>query len=114
MALARYDKTIPVHLLIFNFSPMLVGALYQPQGVLKWLHSPMSGAHRILNEVDALDNVIKNGRDRTLQNLREETDILVTTFSLSDIEWLIKNHAHSAISLIRFPGQIDNHYPDEK
>lgn len=114
MALARYDPTVPVHLLIFNSSPTLVGALYQPQGVLEWLHTPMGGAPRILNEVDALANMIKNGRDRALQILGKEPDVLVTPFSLSDVQWLIKNHTHFAISLIGFPGQIDSHYPDEK
>ena len=44
MALARYDPTKPIQLLIFNSSPTLVGALYQPQGVLEWLHTLMGGA----------------------------------------------------------------------
>jgi hypothetical protein len=56
----------------------------------------------------------KNGRDRALQTLGKEPDILVTPFSLSDIQWLIKNHFHFIISLIGLPGQIDNNYPDEK
>ena len=54
MALARYDPTKPIQLLIFNSSPTLVGDLYQPQGVLEWLHTQMGGAPRILNELDAL------------------------------------------------------------
>ena len=91
-----------------------MGTLYQPPGVLEWLHTPMGGAPRILNEVDVLASIIKNGRDRTLQTLGKEPDIFVIPFSLSDIQWLIKNHSHFAISLIGFPGQIDNHYPDEK
>jgi hypothetical protein len=74
----------------------------------------MGGAPRILNEVDVLASIIKNGRDRTLQTLGKEPDIFVIPFSLSDIQWLIKNHSHFAISLVGFPGQIDNHYPDEK
>ena len=41
MALARYDPTKPIQLLIFNFSPTLVGTLYQPPGVLEWLHTPI-------------------------------------------------------------------------
>ena len=40
MALARYDPTKPIQLLIFNYTPTLVGALYQSQGVL---HTPMGG-----------------------------------------------------------------------
>ena len=44
MALARYDPTKPIQLLIFNSSPTLVGDLYQPQGVLEWLHTLMGGA----------------------------------------------------------------------
>ena len=112
MVLARYDPTKPIQLLIFNFSPTLVETLYQPPGVLEWLHTPMGGAPRILNEVDALTTMIKNGRDTAVQTLGKEPDILVTPFSLSDIQWLIKNHSHFAISLIGFLGQIDNHYPD--
>lgn len=57
---------------------------------------------------------IKNGRNRALQILGKETDILVTSFSLSNIQWLLKNHSHSAISLLGFQGQIDSHYPNEK
>ena len=49
MALARYDPTKPIQLLI-SF-PTLVGVLYQPWGVLEWLH-----ARQFLNEVDALTN----------------------------------------------------------
>lgn len=114
MALTRYDPAKPIQLLIFNSSPTLVGSLYQPQGVLEWLHTPMGGAPQILNEVDALTSMIKNGRDRALQTLGKEPDILVTLFSLSDIQLLINNHSCFAISLIGFPGQIDNYYPDEK
>ena len=58
--------------------------------------------------------MIKNGRDRALKTLEKEPDILVIPFSLSDIQWLIKNHFHFIISLIGLPGQIDNNYPDEK
>ena len=74
----------------------------------------MDGAPHILNEVDALASMIENGKDGVLQTLGKEPDILVTPFSLSDIKWLIKNHSRFAVSLIGFPGQIDNHYPDEK
>ena len=74
----------------------------------------MGGAPQILNEVDELTSMIKNGRDRALQTLGKEPDILVIPFSLSEIQWLIKNHSGFAISLIGFPGQTDNHYPDEK
>ena len=91
-----------------------MGVLYQPWGVLEWLHTLMGGTPQILNEIYALISMIKNGRDRALQTLGKEPDILVIPFSLSDIQWLIKNHSHFAISLIGFPGQIDNHYPDEK
>ena len=35
----------------------------------------MGGEHRILNEVDALASMIKNGRDRFLQTLRKEPNI---------------------------------------
>ena len=74
----------------------------------------MDGAPHILNEVDALASMIENGKDRVLQTLGKEPDILVTPFSLSDIKWLIKNHSRFAVSLIGFPGQTDNHYPNEK
>ena len=57
--------------------------------------------------------MIKNGRDRALQTLGKEPDILVIPFSLSDIQWLIKIHSRFAISLIEFPGQIENHYPQK-
>jgi hypothetical protein len=43
-----------------------VGALYQPQGVLEWLHTLMGGTPQILNEVDVLDSMIKIGRDKAL------------------------------------------------
>ena len=82
MALARYDPTKPVQLLISNSSPTLVGALYQPQRVLEWLHTLIGSAHRILHEVDALTNMSKNGRDRALQTPGKEPDILVTPCSL--------------------------------
>ena len=114
MALARYDPTKPIQLCILNSSPTLVGGLYQPLGVLEWLPTLMTGAPRILNEVDALTTMIKNGRDTAVQTLGKEPDILVTPFSLSDIKWLIKNHSRFAVSLIGFPGQTDNHYPNEK
>jgi hypothetical protein len=58
--------------------------------------------------------MIKNGRDRALKTLEKEPDILVIPFSLSDIQWLINNHSCFTVSLIGVPGQIDNHYPDEK
>ena len=45
---------------------------------------------------------------------RERTEILVTHFSLSDIQWLIKNHSCFAISFNGFQGQIDNYYTDKK
>ena len=102
MALTRYDPTIPIQFLIFNSSPTLVGALYQPQGMLEWLHTPMGSAPRILNEVDALTSMIKNGRDRALKTLEKEPEILVSPFSLWDIQWLIKNHSCFTISLIGF------------
>ena len=35
-------------------------------------------------------------------------------FSISNIQCLPKNHSHFAISLIGFPEQIDNYYPNEK
>jgi hypothetical protein len=63
-----------------------VGDLYQPQGVLEWLHTLMGGAPWILNEVDTLASMIKNGRDRALQTLGKEPDNLVTPFSLADIQ----------------------------
>jgi hypothetical protein len=44
MTLAWYDPTIPIQLFIFNSSCTPVGALYQPQDVLEWLHTPMGGA----------------------------------------------------------------------
>ena len=73
MALARYDPTKPIQLLIFNSSPTLVGALYQPQGVLEWLHNPMGGTPQIFNEVDAFASMIKNGRDTAVQTLGKRT-----------------------------------------
>lgn len=45
---------------------------------------------------------------------REKTEILVTHFSLFDIQWLIKNHSCFAISFNGFQGQIDNYYTDKK
>ena len=51
----------------------------------------MGGSPQILNEVDALSSMIKNGRDRALQTLGKDPDILVTSFSLSDIQWLTKS-----------------------
>jgi hypothetical protein len=86
VALARYDPTKPIQLCILNSSPTLVGGLYQPLGVLEWLPTLMTGAPRILNEVDALTTMIKNGRDTAVQTLGKEPDILVTPFSLSDIQ----------------------------
>ena len=74
----------------------------------------MGGAPWNLNEVYVLTNMIKSGRNRALQTLGKEPDILVIPFSLLDIQWLIKNPACFAISLIGLPGQTDNHYPDEK
>lgn len=76
MALASYDPTILIQLLIFNSSSRLVRALYQPQGVLEWLHTPIGGTHRFLNEVDALSIMIKNGRDRALETLGKELTFL--------------------------------------
>jgi len=61
MALARYDLTVPIQLLIFNTFPTLRGT---HQGVMEWLHTPMGGVHQILNEVDVLVGMIKNGRDK--------------------------------------------------
>jgi hypothetical protein len=40
----------------------------------------MGGTPQIFNEVDAFASMIKNGRDRALQTLRKEPDILVTSF----------------------------------
>lgn len=57
MVLARYNPTMPIQL-IFNPSPILRGALYQTQVVLKWLHTLMGGTPKILNEVDALNSMI--------------------------------------------------------
>ena len=72
----------------------------------------MGSTPRILNEVDVLASMIKNGRDTAVQTLGKEPDILVIPFSLSDIQWLINNHSCFTVSLIGVPGQIDNHYPD--
>ena len=46
----------------------------------------MGSTPRILNEVDVLASMIKNGRDRALQTLGKEPDNLVTPFSLADIQ----------------------------
>ena len=50
---------------------------------------------------------IKNGRNRALQILGKETDILVTSFSLSNIQWIFRNHSHFDISIIGFLGQTE-------
>ena len=39
----------------------------------------MDGAPHILNEVDALASMIENGKDRVLQTLGKEPEILVTS-----------------------------------
>lgn len=101
MALARYDPTKPIQLLI-SF-PTLVGVLYQPWGVLEWLHTLMGGTPQILNEIYALISMIKNGRDRALQTLGKEPDILVIPFSLADIQWLIKKSLLLCCQLNRIP-----------
>lgn len=79
---------MPVQLPILSFPTMLVGALYRLQGTLEWLYTPV--VSRILTEVDTFTTMIKNGRDRTLQILGKEPDILVTPFPPSDIQWLLK------------------------
>lgn len=114
VSLARYDPQSPVQFLLFNSSPTVVGAIFQPQGVIEWLHTPVGGAPRVLTEIDALASMIRQGRDRTLQILGKEPDILVTPFSLTDIQWLMRNHSSFAFSLLNFSGQIDNHYPKDK
>ena len=63
----------------------------------------MDGAPHILNEVDALASMIENGKDRVLQTLGKEPDILVTPFSLSDIQWLIKKSLPLCCQLNRIP-----------
>lgn len=53
----------------------------------------MGSAPRILTEIDALTSMIKNGRDRTLQILGKEPDVLVLPFPPADVQWLVKNHS---------------------
>jgi hypothetical protein len=90
-----------------------MGALYQSQRVHECLHTQVSGIPKILTVIDALTVMIWNGRDRAMQTLGKEPEILVTP-SLYNIQWLLRNHFHFAISLIEFPGQIDNHYPNKR
>lgn len=53
------QQNLSIQLLIFNSSPILLGALYQPQGVLEWLDTLMGVAPQILNEVEVLASMIK-------------------------------------------------------
>lgn len=75
----------------------------------------VSSAPRILTEVDALAVMIRNVRDRALQTIRTEPNILVTPLSLSDIQGATqKSLLFCFFGLIGFLGQTDNHYPNER
>lgn len=85
MSLPGYTLDKPVQFLTFNLFPSLMGILYQPQVVWGLLQTLISGAPRLLTEVDVLASMIKLGRNRTLQTLSKEQDILMTPFSLLDV-----------------------------
>ena len=95
---------MPIQLLVFNSSPTLMGAPYQPQGELKWLHTPRGSVPRILNEADVLANMIKNGRVRALQTLEKEIDILVTLFFPRQYSMSKKNSISLCYQINRIPG----------
>lgn len=77
MALTRHDPTMS-YSFFFLTPPLTVGVLYQPQGVLGWLHTLVDSAPRILTGVDALTVMVRNGREKALQTLGRESHILVT------------------------------------
>ena len=39
--------------------------------------------------------------------------VFIPIFPLSHIQWSLKNHPHFATSLIGYPGQVNEHYPNE-
>jgi hypothetical protein len=43
---------------------------------LEWLHTLIDCATRLLTEVDALSSIIKQGKDRALNIMGKEPDIL--------------------------------------
>jgi hypothetical protein len=81
MVLARYDSK-SLYSSSSLIHPLHLWGPFTNIGGVEWPHTAMGGAPRVLNEVDALTSMIKNGRDRALQTLGKEPDILVIPFSL--------------------------------
>lgn len=82
-----------------------------------WKHSRRcckGSTHWFINEVHPLASMIKNGRDRVLEILGKEPDILV--LHLFSLCYLMDTKIQSSrcYQLNRFPGLTDNHYTDKK
>ena len=61
-----------------------------------------------------VSQLIKMGREQSLQHFGKEPDTLILPYSPSQVQWLSQYDDEWAISYVSFQGTIDNHYPPER
>ena len=86
------------------------GCLWQ-EGLLKWLHLPVTPRKIVLSYPSLMAQLIIKGRKRSVKLFGREVTSIVIPFNKDQLQFLLQNNDDWQVALIDFRGQILFHLP---
>lgn len=99
---------------LYGLSFFLSPTLSQPTGIIEWVYLTHSPSKSLTPYPDAVATLLAKAHYRLKQLIGQEPAKIIVPFTLTQQGQLWGNSPNWQIALANFPGQIDNHYPQDK
>ena len=112
--LTHIHLDLPVKLIICPTPHVPMGVLWQPVGILEWLHMKVTPSKVITPYYELTASLVQMGRTRCMQLFGYDPTHIILPYNSEHFTWLLQHSNLWGLAFCGYSGPIDNHYPSDK